>query len=151
MLCTNEMLCVSDQISARFALEIKRMQRRRQLPYPTSSSSPPPASYSPPQPHATPGASHVPQSTHTSIPGQQSPGATASLFNALSPSKKDAPLFTFKQVSLVCERMLKEREDEIRQEYDQVLSCKLAGTETFYFSQATRTFVCVQTKCLVSM
>ena len=37
------------------------------------------------------------------------------LWNALCP-----------QVSLICERMLKERETEIREEYDRVLTLKLA-------------------------
>ena len=175
-------LLISEQISARFALEIKRMQRRRQLPYPTNSSSPPPASCSPP-PSIAPdcmgspsqglhqwriqdfpeGGAPTPEggaptyylanfsrklhenkeilgprggraslappprsaNVHTSMLSQ-SPTAS-SFFNALSPSKKDTPLFTFKQVSLVCERMLKEREEQIRQEYDKVLTCKLAG------------------------
>lgn len=45
----------------------------------------------------------------------------------MSPSRRDAPLFTFRQVGLICERLLKERETQIRQEYDQVLTTKLAG------------------------
>lgn len=43
-----------------------------------------------------------------------------------SPSRRDQPLFTFKQVSLICERLLKEREAQIREEYDSVLTNKLA-------------------------
>lgn len=43
-----------------------------------------------------------------------------------SPSLRDQPLFTFRQVGLICERLLKEREQEIRQEYDQILAAKLA-------------------------
>ncbi|GAB6032666.1 hypothetical protein CHUAL_011543 [Chamberlinius hualienensis] len=41
-------------------------------------------------------------------------------------SKRDQPLFTFRQVNLICERMLKDRESEIREEYDTVLNNKLA-------------------------
>ena len=41
---------------------------------------------------------------------------------------KDQPLFTLKQVTVVCQRMLKEREEQIRGEYDKVLTTKLAGT-----------------------
>lgn len=44
----------------------------------------------------------------------------------VSPSRSDKPLFTFKQVGLICERMLRERESEIREEYDNVLTSKLA-------------------------
>lgn len=43
-----------------------------------------------------------------------------------SSSKRDQPLFTFRQVGLICERMLKERENQIREEYDTVLNTKLA-------------------------
>ncbi|KAK9890545.1 hypothetical protein WA026_010621 [Henosepilachna vigintioctopunctata] len=42
-----------------------------------------------------------------------------------SPSHSDRPLFTFKQVGMICERMIRERESEIRQEYDNVLAAKL--------------------------
>jgi len=43
-----------------------------------------------------------------------------------STSKRDQPLFTFRQVGLICERMLKERENQIKEEYDTVLNTKLA-------------------------
>ncbi|XP_022913558.1 akirin [Onthophagus taurus] len=41
-------------------------------------------------------------------------------------SRSEKPLFTFKQVGLICERMLREKESEIREEYDNVLTTKLA-------------------------
>ena len=44
-----------------------------------------------------------------------------------SPPRKDQPLFTLKQVTLICERMLKERETQVTEEYDKVLREKLAG------------------------
>ncbi|KAL1497125.1 hypothetical protein ABEB36_008135 [Hypothenemus hampei] len=44
----------------------------------------------------------------------------------LSPSRSDKPIFTFKQVGIICERMIRERESEIREEYDNVLTTKLA-------------------------
>uniref|UniRef100_A0A182QLK0 Akirin n=1 Tax=Anopheles farauti TaxID=69004 RepID=A0A182QLK0_9DIPT len=53
-----------------------------------------------------------------------------------SPRRPDSPpsmvknpekaLFTFKQVQMICERMLKEREDALREQYDAVLTTKLA-------------------------
>lgn len=43
-----------------------------------------------------------------------------------STCRTERPLFTFKQVGLICERMLREREIEIREEYDNVLTTKLA-------------------------
>jgi len=43
-----------------------------------------------------------------------------------SPSRSEKPIFTFKQVGIICEKMLRERETEIREEYDNVLTTKLA-------------------------
>jgi len=42
-----------------------------------------------------------------------------------SPSR-DKPLFTFRQVGLICERLLREREDQLRETYEQALSAKLS-------------------------
>ncbi|CAL8087540.1 unnamed protein product [Calicophoron daubneyi] len=36
------------------------------------------------------------------------------------------PIFTLPQVTTLCDRLIKEREDELREEYDNILSCKLA-------------------------
>ena len=44
----------------------------------------------------------------------------------LSPSRRDQPLFTYRQVGLIVEKLLKERELLIREEYEQVLRSKLA-------------------------
>ncbi|CAD5117123.1 DgyrCDS5931 [Dimorphilus gyrociliatus] len=62
--------------------------------------------------------------THSTICiGETSPGSATGLS---SPCKQDKPLFTFKQVSLFCEKMLKEHEAELREEYDKVLVTKMA-------------------------
>lgn len=92
-----------EQIAANISLEIQRLQRRRQLHYQRTNSPPPQEACSSSQ-------------SNTSLLSQ----------NSLSPSKKDAPLFTFKQVTLICERMLKDRESQVREEYNLVLSNKLA-------------------------
>lgn len=42
-------------------------------------------------------------------------------------SGKDQPLFTLKQVTLVCQRLMKEREEHLKETYDKVLSTKLSG------------------------
>jgi hypothetical protein len=56
-----------------------------------------------------------------------SPGSPAtSNFATHSSSTKEKPLFTFRQVGLICERMLTERESRIREEYDNVLNAKLS-------------------------
>lgn len=49
-----------------------------------------------------------------------------------STSDNNKPLFTLKQVQLICERMLKEREKQLQEEYDKVLNTKLGG-EYFIF------------------
>lgn len=40
--------------------------------------------------------------------------------------KKDQPTFTLRQVGIICERLLKDYEDKVREEYEQILSTKLA-------------------------
>lgn len=54
----------------------------------------------------------------------ESPASSTS--GLLSPSRKDEPLFTYRHVELICERVMKERESKIREEYDKILSTKLA-------------------------
>lgn len=46
---------------------------------------------------------------------------------ASSPLKKEQPLFTLRQVGMICERLLKEREEKVREEYEEILNTKLAG------------------------
>ncbi|KAK2189541.1 hypothetical protein NP493_103g06046 [Ridgeia piscesae] len=108
----------SEQIAAQIGAELKRMQRRRQLqlPHASSSGSPSSSGSSSPVLGQQDGNSQLAQSSMSSL----------SFFGGLSPSKRDTPLFTFKQVSLVCDRMLKEREQQIREQYDKVLTCKLS-------------------------
>ncbi|KAK1790208.1 hypothetical protein P4O66_014136 [Electrophorus voltai] len=40
--------------------------------------------------------------------------------------KKDQPTFTLRQVGYLCERLLKDHEEKIREEYEQILNTKLA-------------------------
>lgn len=48
-----------------------------------------------------------------------------------SPLKKEQPLFTLRQVGMICERLLKEREEKVREEYEEILNTKLAGMSLF--------------------
>lgn len=45
----------------------------------------------------------------------------------VSPTRKDQPLFTLRQVGMICERLLKEREEKVREEYEETMTSKLAG------------------------
>lgn len=45
----------------------------------------------------------------------------------VSPTRKEQPLFTLRQVGMICERLLKEREEKVREEYEETMTSKLAG------------------------
>lgn len=109
-----------EQILANVREEVKRLQRRKQLQF-----------YSQPNNNQHPQDTLMCESpgspsSLSSCPRSPSPFTAASLNLPGGSSTKDKPLFSFKQVSLICERMLKERETEIREEYDRVLTLKLA-------------------------
>ncbi|XP_072275504.1 akirin-1 [Pyxicephalus adspersus] len=53
----------------------------------------------------------------TSLTAPSSPGSVV---------KKDQPTFSLRQVGILCERLLKDHEDKIREEYEQILNTKLA-------------------------
>lgn len=50
---------------------------------------------------------------------------TSSRLNQMLTNHNDLPLFSMNQVNLICERLLKEREQLIREEYDKILTEKL--------------------------
>lgn len=58
------------------------------------------------------------QSHSSALTAPSSPGS--------SWMKKDQPTFTLRQVGIICERLLKDYEDKIREEYEQILNTKLA-------------------------
>lgn len=92
----------TEQILYNIKQEYKRMQKRRHLE--ASFQQTDPDCSSDPQPRASPGTS----------------SATS------SPLKKEQPLFTLRQVGMICERLLKEREEKVREEYEEILNTKLA-------------------------
>lgn len=59
------------------------------------------------------------QSSSPSLTSPSSPTGASSL-------KKDQPLFTLRQVGYLCERLIKDHEEKIREEYEQILNTKLA-------------------------
>jgi len=103
----------TEQISTHIREEMKRLNRRRQL---YNSEEKETAGMSgPPSPGSSGGNSDF---------TLESLGSPSSV--AYQNKDKDKPVFTFRQVGLICERMMKEREDSLREMYDQVLSTKLA-------------------------
>jgi len=99
-----------EEIAAKIGSELKRLQRRRQLFSPTSCGQ---------------SVSHErlsPQPSH-----ELSIDTCSSSSNGTaSPKQKDVPLFTFKQVTMICERMCHEQEEKMRESYDKVLNDKLS-------------------------
>lgn len=64
---------------------------------------------------------------------------------AVSPTRREQPLFTLKQVGMLCERLLKEREDKVREEYEEIMTSKLAGLcyiICLRINKTTRTGMC---------
>jgi len=98
-----------EKMAASIREEIRRLHRRKQLNF-----------YPGHDVHGTQESS--------SDGAMDSPGSptTSSFATTYSSSTKEKPLFTFRQVGLICERMLKERESQIREEYDRVLNTKLS-------------------------
>lgn len=97
-----------EKMAASIREEIRRLQRRKQLNfYPGHDCS---------------------NQESSSDGAMESPGSptTSSFATTYSQSSKEKPLFTFRQVGMICERMLKERESQIREEYDRVLNTKLS-------------------------
>lgn len=50
------------------------------------------------------------------LTGSASPGTSSA---ASSPLKKEQPLFTLWQVGMICEHLLKEREEKVWEEYEE--------------------------------
>ncbi|XP_053314585.1 akirin-2 [Spea bombifrons] len=97
----------AEQILQNIKQEYKRMQKRRLLE--NSLQSPEPCC-----------SAELQYSPFVSA-GPSVPGTSAS-----SPLlRKEQPLFTLRQVGLICERLLKEREEKVREEYEEILSAKL--------------------------
>ncbi|XP_050690941.1 akirin-2-like [Eriocheir sinensis] len=113
-----------EQIAQNVREEIRRLKRRKILQcgersmeceggYDSPASPPSPASPTSPLPSPSSSAS--------------AGGGVAALHHHHQSSvSKDKPLFTFRQVNLICEQLLRERETNIREEYDKVLASKLA-------------------------
>ncbi|MEE6476257.1 hypothetical protein FKM82_011028 [Ascaphus truei] len=98
----------AEQILYNIKQEYKRMQKRRHLEnhfQPTDPCC------------STGGHPHAFLTSGPTLPGTSS----------ASPLRKEQPLFTLRQVGMICERLLKEREDKVREEYEEILTTKLAG------------------------
>jgi len=101
----------TEKLASSIHLEWKRLQRRRHL-LASNSCTPDASPSSPPSVHMHP--AFMPSNTSLCVPSANSPG-----------TKRDQPLFSLRQVTMICERMLKERDEQLKEEYDKVLNQKL--------------------------
>ncbi|KAG7469067.1 hypothetical protein MATL_G00124890 [Megalops atlanticus] len=86
-----------EQIFQNIKQEYSRYQRRRQLE----------------------GAFNQSEGCSATLPAPSSPPGASSV-------RKDQPSFTLRQVGYLCERLLKDHEEKIREEYEHILNTKLA-------------------------
>ena len=102
----------ADQIQSTIREEMRRFHRRKQLNFGESNN----------------GVTSAPSSPGNSASEMSDAAASvvASGFPSTPKPSQEKALFTFKQVGLICERMLREQEAQIREEYEQVLTAKLA-------------------------
>ena len=130
--CDHLSFWISDELISEVQDEGRRIRRRRKL-YPTS----------PPHQQTDAAMQMLPSTNSWSSPltagsfsrdllqvqcsGGFSPPRSISP-GSLSPTRSREPTFTVKQVVSLCERLWKEREEKLREEYNQVLSDRLAGT-----------------------
>lgn len=76
-------------------------------------------------PHSNPSS---PLSYSTAPSSNSSTSTAVSGVDVVRPSSPvPRALFTFPQVTALCDRLIREREDQLREEYDDILASKLAG------------------------
>ncbi|XP_037343304.1 akirin-2-like [Pungitius pungitius] len=99
----------AEQILNSIKQEYKRIQKRKHLDAGYQQSE---GCYSPESP------SQSSTMNVSSMPGTSSGG--------VSPTRKEQPLFTLRQVGMICERLLNEKEETVREEYEETMTSKLA-------------------------
>jgi hypothetical protein len=131
--CFKDSSLTPEQIANNLRDEIKRMKKRRQIVEPSSPGSAP----SSPEPMMDMMEQQAMPPT-TSAANQQAIVGTSSgrfsssttqhspLPSASQQELKEKPIFTLKQMTLIAERMCKERVDQVRQEFEEILQQKLS-------------------------
>jgi hypothetical protein len=136
--------------------ELKRLRKRRQIVTSDSATvtvaaaagapRSPPASPGSPEPMVEGQQGHVYQdqqqratslmiantggvlaTANLAITPPRPAAATAAASSSSAANKKtDRPVFTLKQMTMICEKMCQERTDQVREEYDRILQQKLS-------------------------
>lgn len=99
----------AEQILNNIKQEYKRIQKRKHLDCYQQSEG----CYSPDSP------------SQSSLMSAQ-PSLLGASAGSVSPTRREQPLFTLRQVGMICERLLKEREEKVREEYEETMTSKLA-------------------------
>eukprot|EP00095_Tigriopus_kingsejongensis_P009373 maker-scaffold732_size105256-snap-gene-0.21 protein:Tk09373 transcript:maker-scaffold732_size105256-snap-gene-0.21-mRNA-1 annotation:"Akirin-2" len=105
------------QVADNLRDELKRLRKRRQIvqPYPKGCGL---SAHSPP-------SSPEPMDDLTAMRTASQALARAEVQPGPASPGPDKPIFTLKQMTLICERMCQERTDQVRGEYDRILHQKL--------------------------
>lgn len=114
-----------EQIAQNVREEIRRLKRRKML-HSSERSMEYEGGYESPVSPSSPISPACPASPSPSPAPSTSSGLATLQHHHQSSLSKDKPLFTFRQVNLICEQLVREREVKIREEYDKVLASKLA-------------------------
>jgi len=110
-----------DGITSRINQEVKRLSSRRQLmTMPVNNNSIQHTICSNQFSHQTSCVPSSPEKMAPLVP------CNSPALGLMAPGRREQPIFTFKQVGLICEKLLREREAQLREEYDKVLGQKLA-------------------------
>jgi len=101
--------------------ELKRLRKRRQI----ATNPSPPASPGSPEPmEGSSSNSEQQRATSPMIAGE--PSSPPKNSGSAILKKADRPVFTLKQMTMICEKMCQERTDQVREEYDRILQQKLS-------------------------
>jgi len=108
------------EIAENLRNEMKRLKKRRQFPASPSSMGgrSPPSSSSMGFPLSPSSAPSSPEPMVEAMEGTSAGPSTG--------GSKEKPIFTLKQMTMIAERMCKERVEQVRLEYDQILQQKLS-------------------------
>jgi len=116
-----------DELDAYLLSEISVLRRRRVLPRDGGGNESPASASSDSDSEQRMDSGAFGQRTESHHHHQsQHAGASSSIV------RSERPLFTYRQVRMICERLLKEQEMRLREEYDRTLNAKLSEQhETF--------------------
>merc|ERR1712107_704095 len=104
----------------------KRLRKRRQI----ATNPSPPASPGSPEPmEGSSSNSEQQRATSPMIAGE--PSSPPKNSGSAILKKADRPVFTLKQMTMICEKTCQERTDQVREEYDRILQQKLSEHDAF--------------------